>query len=198
MNTEILDKQVIIIDSEKCVFNSSGSYDYYFDLQTPIKNALFVKILESYVVFNNLYTSSALINNNRISNLDSINININNYKRIATNTSQTNDYIVNNYFDTIIIDTSKYLQEYILSQNSGITSFSPLNYTFKNDYNSDTDINSHSMYILNPVDPSLKRFNITLYDKTNNIIQIPSVNNNIKKILIKICVYTNRMKLTMN
>lgn len=188
MNTEILDKQVIIIDSDKCPFKSGTNYDYYFDFKTPIKNALFIKLIESTVVVNNLYGGS-------YTNQDSINININDYKRVAVNNTnvQDNDYITN-YFDTISIDTSKYLQEYILYTANPAARPATINYTFKNDYSSDTDINSPSMFVLNPVEPSLKRFNITAYDKTNALL----TKTNIQKIVIKLCIYTNRRKLTMD
>jgi len=188
MNTEILDKQIIIIDSDKCYFNSGTNYDYYLDIKTPIKNALFINIIESTVVINNLYGGS-------FNNQDTINININGYNRLAVNNTNVpnNDYITN-YFDTISIDTSKYLQEYILYGANPTVRPATINYTFKNDYSNDTDINSPSMFVLNPIEPSLKRFNITAYDKTNALL----TKTNIQKIVIKLCIYTNRRKLTMD
>ena len=171
MNTEILDKQIIIIDSDKCPF-ISDKYDYYFDIKTPIKNALFIKLIESTVIVNNLYGGS-------FSNQDSINININGYNRVTVNNTNIpdNDYIIK-YFDTISIDTSKYLQEYILYGANPTTRPATINYTFKNDYSTDTDINSHSMFVLNPIEPSLKRFNITVFDKNNTLF----AKTNIQKI----------------
>ena len=50
------------------------------------------------------------------------------------------------------------------------------------------------MYVLNPVEPSLIKFNITAYDKNNTLL----TTTNINKIVIKICVYYNRKKITMN
>ena len=188
MNTEILDKQIIIIDSDKCHFNTENYYDFYFDFKMPIKNALFIKLIESTVIINNLYNGS-------FNNQDSINININNYNRIAVNNTSvaTNDYITN-YFDTVFIDTSKYLQEYILYASNPSNRPAIINYTFKNDYSNDSDINSPSMFVLNPIEPSLKRFNISIYDKTNTLF----TKTNIQKVIIKLCVYTNRRKLTMD
>ena len=183
MNTEILDKQVIIIDSDKCTLLDNTKLDFNFNLLSPIRNVLYIKIIERYVVIDGSTINNGIVDNNSsIDNLDSINIKINNYNRIIFINNKNNNSL-NEYFDTITIDTSKYN-----TYNFGT------NYTFKNDYSTDTDINSHSMYVLNPIEPSLKRFNITVSNNSNTLLDTTKI----KRVIIKICVYTNRMKLTMN
>jgi hypothetical protein len=190
MNTEILDKKIIIIDSSKCNLTNS-TYDYHFNLMDPIKNVLYIKLIESTVVINNLYDGAGT----SINNQDTVNINLNNYGRITTNITNVanTDYLLK-YFDTITIDKSKYLQEYILSKANAGVAPATINYAFSNNYANDADINSPSMYVLNPVEPSLIKFNITAYDKNNTLL----TTTNINKIVIKICVYYNRKKITMN
>ena len=49
------------------------------------------------------------------------------------------------------------------------------------------------MFVLNPVEPNLKRFNIQLYDKHNVIIN----KSDITRFNMTLCVYYNRKKITM-
>lgn len=176
MNTDILDKKIILIDSSKCIFNNSN-YDFYLDIQTPIKDVLFIKIISSTISI----STELKINNTNINDLDNIFIYLNDYKRIITNNSNTNDNIFN-YFDNILIDTTKY-------------SNTSTEFNFTNLLASNSDITDTSIYVLNPAEPSLKRFNIKLYDNNNNII---SKTDNLNRIVIKLCIYTSRKKITMN
>jgi hypothetical protein len=181
MNTDILDKKIILIDSSKCIFNNS-SYDFYLDIKTPIKDALFIKIINSSIVLNDI---TSTINTNTINDQDSIFITMNDYRRIITNEVNNNDNdSMYDYFDNIIIDKSKY----------DLTTTTNCNFT--NLYSNTTDLNDPSVYVLNPADPSLKRFNIKLYDNSNKIIS--SKTENISRVIIKICVYYARKKITMS
>jgi hypothetical protein len=191
MNTDILDKKIIVIDSTKCNLKNNNTYDYHFNLLNSIKNVLYIKLIESTVVLNKLYDGDGV----NINNQDNINISLNNYDRLTTNitNNESTDYLTR-YFDTISIDKSKYLQEYILSKaNSGVAP-ATINYTFSNNYTIDSDINSPSMYVLNPAEPSLAKFNITVTDKNNTLL----TNTNINRVIIKICVYYSRKKITMS
>jgi hypothetical protein len=188
MNTDLLDKKIIIIDSSKCIFNNNN-FDFYFDIKTPIRDVLFIKIISSTIILNNLYSGSNTINGNTINDQDTIFIRMNDYKRLLVNTDNTTNDSIYDYFDSITIDKFKYLQEYIA--NNGNLS---LTYNFTNFYSNTNDSNDPSIYVLNPIEPSLKRFNIQLYDNNNIII---GSSDNISKVLIKICVYTIRRKVTM-
>ena len=52
------------------------------------------------------------------------------------------------------------------------------------------DINDTSVYVLNPVEPNLKRFNVQLYDKNNNLIS----KSDIKAFKMTLCIYSKPKK----
>ena len=184
-----MDKKIILIDSSKCIFNNTN-LDFYLDIKTPIRDVLFVKIISSTVILKNLYGSTNTINGNLIKDQDNIFIRLNDYKRLLANTSNNSNDSIYDYFDNITIDKYKYLQLYIANNNT-LT----LEYNFTNLYSNTNELNDPSIHIINPIEPSLKRFNIQVYDNSNNII---SSSDNISKVLIKLCVYTVRKKITMN
>lgn len=98
--------------------------------------------------------------------LDPIYINLNEYNRLISKKGVNNLY----YFDSIIVENS-------ISSRT----------TIKNDYNTTDNI-----YYLNPIEPQLKRFNIRIYDKNNQII----TTTNINRIIIKLGIYYNNKKYT--
>lgn len=175
MNTDILDKKIIIIDSTKCVFNNSY-FDFYLDIQTPIKDVLFIKVISSTITL----STHLSLNSTNINDQDNVYIYLNDYKRLIVNNSNTNDNIYN-YFDNITIDTIKY-------------SNTATEFNFTNLLATNSDITDPSVYVLNPTEPSLKRFNVKIYDNNNNII---SSSDNLKRVIIKLCIYTARKKITM-
>ena len=77
--------------------------------------------------------------------LEPIYINLNDYQRLIAKYNNNNIY----YFESIIMENSI---------TSGTISI-------KNDFNSNDTI-----YYLNPIEPQLKRFQISLCDKENNLI----------------------------
>ena len=190
MNEEILDKQIIIIDSNEGFFSDNNKYDFYIDIYTPIKDACLIKILESSLIVTDLYkdanepTDKGKLNGNEILNNDNIYINVNNYNRIIT-TNKTN-HSSSSYFDLITVDRTKYIQEYFVKA-SNQASVVTIDYNIKNDH-----VTDDASFIINPIDPSLKRFNIILYDKNNTILN----KTNTKRFIMKLCIYHNRKKLT--
>lgn len=98
--------------------------------------------------------------------LDPINIRLNDYKRLISKKDGFNLY----YFDSIIVENT-------ISSRT----------TIKNDYNT-TD----NVYYLNPLEPQLSRFEITLYDKDNNLL----TTSTISRFIIKLGVYYSNKKTT--
>jgi hypothetical protein len=180
MNTDILDKKIIIIDSSKCHFNNS-SFDFYLDLITPIKDVLFFKTISSSITLKDF---NGKINNVDINDFDNVYVWINDYNRLISNNNNVNDNIFE-YFDYITIDKSKYY---------GSSTSTNVNFTTDN-MNSVSDINDLSIFTLNPVVSSLKRINIKLYDNYNNIIS--SKTENVSRVIIKIAVFTTRKKISI-
>ncbi len=99
--------------------------------------------------------------------LEPIYINLNDYQRLIAKYNNNNIY----YFESIIMENSI---------SSGTISI-------KNDFNSNDTI-----YYLNPIEPQLKRFQIRLYDKENNLIP----KSNINKFVMKLGIYYNNRKST--
>ena len=99
--------------------------------------------------------------------LEPIYINLNDYQRLIAKYNNNNIY----YFESIIMENSI---------TSGTISI-------KNDFNSNDTI-----YYLNPIEPQLKRFQISLYDKENNLIP----KENINKFVMKLGIYYNNRKTT--
>lgn len=181
MNDCILDKTIIYIDNANAIWNSTTVENFYIDILEPIKNAMYISIIKSNIILNPLAT----LNGNAISDGDPIYINLNEYHRISTN---INNSIVG-YFEQIPLNlTEKYQLIYIQGANN-----IPYEYSFTNNYVTSANINDSHMFVLNPVEPNLKRFNIQLYDKQNKIIN----RSDITRFNMTICVYYNRKKITM-
>lgn len=185
-----MDKKIIILDSDNAIYNSSQSVlDYYIDILTPIKDVSHIKIIYTSILIKDLSAATDFIDKN-------VYINLNNYNRLQTNTvSITSNIDVQNYFDNVYIDKSKYdanLAYYAI--NTPTLNNTLISYSFdnSNEYNSSTDTDS-SIHILNPLEPNLKRFNIKIYKQDGTIAS----NTYIKKVIMKLCIYYNRKKLTM-
>ena len=162
------DYKIICMDSSNCSYKDNTLCDFYIDLDEPLRNVFKINVI---TVLLNIPNNSSLNNN-----LETINIDLNNYRRliskhstIASNGVRNNLY----YFDNLIIEKS--------DTTSGGNS------TIKNDYNS-----ADTIYYLNPLEPQLKRFSIRLFDKNDLIITKSKINN----FIIKFGVYYNNKKST--
>ncbi len=191
MDIETLDKQIIILDSNFAVYNSTSNiYDYYIDIQTPIKDVMYIKLINTNVILNNSY----ITNDNTVNN-DNIFVYMNNYNRILANTiSITSNVSLHNYFDNVIINKSKYLQTQLMYNEWGANHVdltpSNIDYMFNNKYDNDM---STSVYKLNPIEPNLRRFNIRICSSDGSVLD----NTYISRVITKICVYYNNRKFTM-
>ena len=159
------DYKIIVIDSSCSRFISSNVYDFYIDLDEPLRNVFKLNVI---TVLVNIINTGIFTNS-----LESIFIDLNNYRRLISKNTISNDSQSNNnyYFDSIIIETGS---------SSGSS-------TIKNDYN-----NADTVYYLNPLEPQLKRFSVKLMDKDNKIL----TNTLINKFVMKLGVYYNNKKTT--
>jgi hypothetical protein len=162
------DYKIICMDSSNCSYKDNTLCDFYIDLDEPLRNVFKINII---TILLNIPNNSSLNNN-----LETINIDLNNYRRLISKHSTIgNNGVRNNlyYFDNLIIEKS--------DTTSGGNS------TIKNDYNS-----ADTIYYLNPLEPQLKRFSIRLFDKNDLIITKSKINN----FIIKFGVYYNNKKST--
>jgi hypothetical protein len=227
---EIYDKQIIEIDMENAVktniADSNGdiqSYycDFYVDIQQPIRNAVYIKIMRTAIVLKKPevvvegIAPTLQVNGEYILDDDAIYISMNNYNRISTVIKQT-------YSENVVIDvdtddkgnkieikeiqsvTKPTVFEYFDVIHTNIAStFALFNKNtisievdiptalFKNEYQQSAfDPNDTSVYILNPIEPSLKRFNIELRDKKNQLLKT----SEIASFKMTICVYSKQKK----
>ena len=193
----ILDKTIIYLDSLNGVYENVNQYDFYIDIQEPIKNAMYIKILDTNLNLS-VYADTinyGIINGTQVNDLDPIYIGLNNYHRVTTKIDNNVD--VAKFFDVIVIDKSKYISQF-LQAHSGNAEV-PLNYSSVKDESSNGfDVSDPNVYVLNPMEPNLKRFKIRLVDLKNNIItRNISTSSNIHRFTMKICVYSSRKKITM-
>jgi len=163
-NSTDYDKKIIYIESSSGIF-SDDNFNFYIDMTEPIKNIVFIRIMNIQIVTNQLYLSD-----------DVFYIELNDYERavsyMKTENDNDNDYLnTRKYFEIIQlseepIDGNKYVSRIIY----------PVGWVNWSD---------PAVYVLNPPEPSLKRFNITIRDKNYNIVN----RNLIHSFKLTICVY---------
>ena len=157
------DKIVINLNSENCLQNPINESSYYINLAEPLKNVVYIKMLKASV------KTGALNTNLSYNKFDPIYIAINEYDRSASYKK----------FTEIIPNTLKNKDTgevtYAGTNSSNIV-FNPFNYfdliPYSNDSTvpySDISYNQNSfdwtdptVYILNPPEQNLKRFNIII------------------------------------
>lgn len=172
------EKRIIYINSDNGNFSSSTKFNMTFDLGEFIKDIAYIKLLKSEIMINVDGVENTLINNNKVEDGDPVFINLNEYNRIST---RIGDNTVK-YFDIININLSEKFGNNVPTGNisfkniSGTPTFNP--------YNSDTHI------LLS--DNNVSRFNITLYDKYNEIIN----RSDVTSFNMTICLYSLRKKIS--
>lgn len=186
-NEEILDKKILQLTNEGAIYYNNEKNDFYIDIVEPIKNVTHIKILKSSVRLN-----LTKINGEPVIDNDPIYISLNDYNRI--NTYKTSNYItdVHPSFEVLNLNlTTKYL----IMANSQITEFINLNgLLFENIYTSTSaSLNDTNVHTIIPHEPSLKRFNIKIYDKYYNLINKEDILN----FDMLVCVFSNNKKVTM-
>ena len=166
-NTFKYDKIVINLNSTNCLEFTSGLTNYYINLVEPLKNVIYIKMIRASVKTNSsTFASSPL---NYIKN-DPIYISINDYDRSLSyiKSTQQNNTVFNsiNYFDLI--------------QFNDTNNHSEISYT-----QASFDWSDPSVYILNPPEQNLKRFNIQIKNKAFELFSTSDLIN----FNLSICVY---------
>lgn len=176
MNIDILDKRIIYINSSNCKF-LDNTFTFYYDLLEPIRNVVYIKLMKAEIIAN----PSLSINGVAIQDGDPVFIDLNSYDRMFTNIIGNNAKC----FDCITFNiTDKY----------GANSVPNKLTSFKIEYNSTgCSINDTNTFVLDPVEPNLRLFNITLYDKKFKVV--PKTDINVFNMIL--CVYSSRKKVTM-
>lgn len=183
----ILDKKIIQLTNYGAKYYNNSKCDLYIDISEPIKNVSHIKILKS-----SLRINITSLNDNPVVDNDPIYISINDYNRINTIINTSNVSTVYKSFEVVNLNiTTKYL----IMANSQVANFINFNgLLFENIYSSSTfDVNDTTMYNVIPHDPSLMRFNIKIYDKYHDLINIEDILN----FEITLCVFSNNKKITM-
>jgi hypothetical protein len=116
------DYKIIIIDSSNAVFNIANTFDFYVNLDEPLRNVYKINIIT-------ILADIPQASSNFYSPLDSIYVNINDYNRLISKKDNNNLY----YFDSIIIENT------ISSR-----------ITIKNDYNTTDNINVYYLNPVEP------------------------------------------------
>jgi len=182
-NTFKYDKIVINLNSTNCLEFTSGKTDYYINLAEPLKNVIYIKMIRASVK-----TSVALSTYNKF---DPIYIAINDYDRSVS-------YKI---FTEITPNTTKNIITGTVSNtgtNSSNIIFHPFNYFDLIPYSSSSDQYSDisynqasfdwsdpSVYILNPPEQNLKRFNIQIKNKAFELFSTSDLIN----FNLSFCVY---------
>jgi hypothetical protein len=187
-NTFKYDKIVINLNSDNCLYINNNKTNYYINLVEPLKNVIYIKILKASVT-----TDSAIINNSlNYKKNDPIYIAINDYDRSLSYIKSIQTTITSNYYIGSTLTN--------VVENKEV--FDSVNYFDLIQFNDDIKSNSHnhseisytqtsfdwsdpSVYILNPPEQSLKRFNIQIKDKTFQLFSTSILLN----FNISICVY---------
>jgi hypothetical protein len=187
-NTFKYDKIVINLNSSNCLQNSPQTTEssYYINLAEPLKNVVYIKMLKASV------KTGALMTTLSYNKFDPIYIAINDYDRSVS-------YKI---FTEITPNTTKNIltgEVTLTGTNSSNIVFNPLNYfdliPYSNDsivpyseisYNQNSfDWTDPTIYILNPPEQNLKRFNIQIKDKNFNFF----TSANLVNFNLSICVY---------
>ena len=187
-NTFKYDKIVINLNSENCLQNSPQTTEssYYINLAEPLKNVVYIKMLKASV------KTGALMTTLSYNKFDPIYIAINDYDRSVSYKK----------FTEITPNTTKNIltgEVTLTGTNSSNIVFNPLNYfdliPYSNDsivpyseisYNQNSfDWSDPLVYILNPPEQNLRRFNIQIKDKNFNFF----TSANLINFNLSICVY---------
>ena len=161
-NTTEYDKQIIYLNSKNATFNKTGFFDFYINLEDPIKNISSVKIIDA----------SIFLNREDLDYNDIYYIELNDYHRIST-------YVKNKgstfkYFDAIPFNHIDYFSEYALCKFKIVYGLTSSNWT------------DPTLYTLNPIEHNTRRFNITIRDKNFAILNLVDG----EFFNMTICVYT--------
>lgn len=177
------DKIILSIDGKSCLSINPTKSSYYLDLLEPLRNVVYIKILNARIEH-----SPSILSQYNYKRYDPIYISINNYNRSKTYINSVNIF-TSNYLNssgiTIYKDTSNLLfntAQYFdsLSYSGQGNDFSTLSYT-----QASFDWTDPTVYILNPPEPNLRRFNIEIKDKKFDLFDTTTLT----EFNLTICVY---------
>jgi hypothetical protein len=182
-NTFKYDKIVLNLNSSNCLPENATMTNYYINIPEPLKNLIYIKILKASVLSTNSINSTLSYNK-----YDPIYIGINDYDRSISYIRRTHVTTSNYYIDNIkygydssniVFDPKKYFDLIPYSSNN----YSDISYN-----QSSFDWTDPSVYILNPPEQNLRRFNIEIRDKNFNLFDtsvLPDFNLSFCAYLIK-------------
>lgn len=170
------DKTIIYLDNINAEFANPTECNFYIDIQNIIKSVLYIKILSC---------SIDIEPADGISNNDPIYVALNDYNRASSviNGARTRFFVA-----VPLVFTNSQNCSIV---NSVATVQNKLIFSGNVEYKTDFDKNDASVYVLNPMEPNLRKFNIQLYDKNNNILQ----RNALLNFKLTLCVYSSNKKL---
>ena len=159
-NTFKYDKVVINLNSSNCLITKPGTTEYYINLVEPLKNVIYVKMLNASVL-----TTGTIVPTLAYNKHDPIYISVNDYDRSLSYIKSTQVSTSNYYVDTVlntkdtsnvVFDTAKYF-DVIPYSNDTLSTISYSQASF--------DWSDPSVYILNPPEPNLRRLSINIRDQ---------------------------------
>jgi len=196
----ILDKTILQFNNNSAFFYNDEKNDFYIDIGEPIKNVTHIKILKSSVRLN-----LTTINSNVVIDNDPVYITLNDYNRITSfnkyikvdviNSSNITSNYITDIFKSFEVINLNITSKYLIMANSQISTLINLNgLLFENIYTStSSSLNDTNVHTIIPYEPSLKRFNIKIYDKYYNLINKKDIQN----FDMLVCVFSNNKKATM-
>jgi hypothetical protein len=165
-NTFKYDKIVINLNSSNCLPVTENITNYYINLPEPLKNIIYIKIINTSILSTNSIISTLSYNK-----YDPIYISINDYDRSISYNKRTHVTTSNYWIDNvrygldssnIVFDPKKYFD---------VIQYSGSDYSDRAYSQSSFDWTDPTVYILNPPDPNLRRFNIEIRDKNFELFE---------------------------
>jgi hypothetical protein len=165
-NTFKYDKIVINLNSSNCLPVKENITNYYINLPEPLKNIIYIKIINASILSTNSIISTLSYNK-----YDPIYISINDYDRSISYNKRTHVTTSNYWIDNvrygldssnIVFDPKKYFD---------VIQYSGSDYSDRAYSQSSFDWTDPTVYILNPPDPNLRRFNIEIRDKNFELFE---------------------------
>jgi hypothetical protein len=165
-NTFKYDKIVINLNSSNCLPVMENITNYYINLPEPLKNIIYIKIINASILSTNSIISTLSYNK-----YDPIYISINDYDRSISYNKRTHVTTSNYWIDNvrygldssnIVFDPKKYFD---------VIQYSGSDYSDRAYSQSSFDWTDPTVYILNPPDPNLRRFNIEIRDKNFELFE---------------------------
>ena len=164
-NTFKYDKIVINLNSSNCLEFTTNNTKYYINLVEPLKNVIYIKMIRARLKTNSSTITIPPLNYKKN---DPIYIAINDYDRSLSYIKSTQRYITSNYYvnsvftntykDDIVFNSVNYFD--LIQFNDDTNNHSEISYT-----QASFDWSDPSVYIFNPPEQNLKRFNIQIKNK---------------------------------